>query len=147
MNRAFFVVLRIILSLLVLACLAVGAFFLYRAGYVNGYNAAAALANSGSRTLSQIPYFSSLAPIPDFGWFIAPLAPLFGVFWFILILMLIGGFFRLLFWHRWDNAPDGYDFHHHHHHRRFGHWSWTWDDQPEQGAAPGPKSSETPAAK
>ncbi len=137
---------RLLLSLLLVAVLAVGGVALYRAGFAQGYQAAALTAGtSGQATAPAVPYYG-VAPWgygPGWGFpFFFPFAPLLGFGFLLLVFLLIGGIFRggRRFAGPYGHGP--------------GHWGYGGPDprwgrawgyegqeqpkpQPEKGAGPG----------
>lgn len=89
---------RLLLSLLLVGVLAVGGVALYRAGFAQGYQAAALAAGATGHTVTPIAPFYGVSPWgygPGWGFpFFFPFAPLLGIGFFLLVLFLIGGIFR-----------------------------------------------------
>lgn len=107
--------LRFLLILAMLGVLVAGGAGLYRAGWMQGYQAAALTAaaptagQSGSQAAPASPYYYGpwmYGPHfwgPGFGFF--PFFPFFGIGFFILMLFVFGGLFRLIAFRRWAGGP------------------------------------------
>jgi hypothetical protein len=102
---------RILLAVLLVGLLVVGGGALYRAGWTQGYQAAALAASAnGSEGAPVVPYSGVYPPgafYPVFGYtpFFAPFGLCLGFGFFLLLLFLIGGLFRP---HRWGPHESGH---------------------------------------
>jgi hypothetical protein len=139
---------RFLLALLLFGLLAAGGAALYRAGFAQGYQAAALAANStGNAAAPNLPapgfypspYFWPAYSYPGF----FPFGPLLGIGFFLLVFFLIGGLFRSFAWRHYAGQPGHGDWGH----GPEGRWAKEWKerhgapDKPEEGA------SETPVEK
>jgi hypothetical protein len=103
---------RILLAVLLVGLLVLGGGALYRAGWAQGYQAAALAASaSGSEGAPVAPYYGVYPQYPAFGYppffapFWAPFGLCLGVGFFFLLLFLIGGLFRPHRWGHWGGGP------------------------------------------
>lgn len=135
----FGIVSRIILALLLIGLLAAGGYWVYRVGWAQGYQAAAISAAQAAGSAASPAAPNAAAPYgaapwaygpwgyrhhmwgPGFGFF-----PLFGIGFFILFMLLIGGLFRGMAYRRWGGPPPP------------GPWShyWRQEHEHEHGSAP-----------
>jgi hypothetical protein len=102
------VIWRILAAVLLVGFLTVGGVALYRAGWANGYQAAAlASASGGQSGTSPAPLYGTYGPgffWPGFGFpfFFFPFGPLLGFGFLLLVFFLISRlFFRPWGWRRW----------------------------------------------
>ena len=115
---------RILLAVLLVGLLVVGGGALYRAGWTQGYQAAALAAGaSGSEGAPVAPFYGVYPPgafYPAFGYppffapFGAPFGLCLGIGFFLLLFLLIGAFFRPHRWgpHKWGGGPKHGDWQH-----------------------------------
>ena len=135
---------RFLLALLLFGLLAAGGTALYRAGFAQGYQAAALAAGSaGNTATSTLP---GIYPYPYFwpaygfhGFF--PFGPLLGIGFFLLVLFLIGGLFRGFGGRHFAGHPGygGWN------HGPEGHWEWHEHQKPQaekEGEAGGAATKE-----
>ena len=105
---------RFLLTLFVIGVIVAGGMGLYRAGWAQGYQAAALTANpNGSGGATPILPYGGYFPYrfwPGFGPFFAPFGLFFGLGFFLLVFFLFGGIFRLWGWRRWGGyyGPGGW---------------------------------------
>jgi hypothetical protein len=115
--------------------LVLGGGALYRAGWAQGYQAAALAASaSGSEGAPMTPYYGVYPPgafYPAFGYppFFAPFGLCLGVGFFLLLFFLIGGLFRPHGWHshewgRWGGGPQ---------HGPMPPWAKEWKESQQPG--------------
>ncbi len=148
--------LRFLLALLVIGVLIAGGTALYRTGMAQGYQLGALAANSANKGAApQLPYNGYMPFYPGYPGFGFPFFHPFGIFlgigFFLLILFLIGGAFRMAMWRRWGGPqafgqgrcgyPAEPPWHRAWHEQRSEQPSEAPSGQPEKDSAPG----ETPA--
>ena len=135
---------RFLLALVILGVLTAGGSALFRAGWTQGYQAAAleANANGSGGTAPALPY-GGYFPYrfgPGYGPFFAPFGLFFGFGFFLVVFFLIGGIFRLGGWRRWGGYYGPGDWGH-------GHpappWAQEWKERQEAQAGGNPPAPGT----
>jgi hypothetical protein len=108
--------LRFVAALVMVGLLVAGGAGLYRLGWVQGYQTGAVTAaapasgqgtgsaQNGSQVAPPAPYYYGPWMYgPRFGFF--PFFPFFGIGFFLIVFLLIGGVFRMLAFRRWAGGP------------------------------------------
>lgn len=148
MFRGGSIVLRILFTLILIGLLAAGGVLLYRAGYAQGYQAAALVAQSANGAAPQAPQLAPYGYLyppylwPGYGFhFFSPFPILFGIGFILLFFFLVGGIFRAFAWRRWAGHPGmgGWG----HHAERFAEWeAWRKQREGEKTEKPEDKPKE-----
>jgi hypothetical protein len=137
---------RFLLALLLLGLLVAGGSALYRAGFAQGYQAAALAANSSGSTGTPGLPVQGYYPYPYFwpgygypGFF--PFGPLLGIGFFLLVFFLIGGLFRGFAGRHWAGHTGHGDWGH----GPEGSWAREWRERHGMPSKPEESAGETPA--
>jgi hypothetical protein len=146
-------IVRLLLALVLIGLLVAGGTALYRAGWANGYQAAAVSAgNAGKAVTPPVPYFAYPPAYFGPGYFYPgffPFGPLLGIGFFLLVFFLIGGIFRFAFYRRWAGkygsggpyGPGGWG----HHFDPDSPWAKEWRERHKAEAEKGEGQKQPPA--